>query len=384
MGLVSSLLYQFREMRRFQKLDRSERKFVFYAESESYWGYLYPFIHCLIKDYEQSVCYLTSSPSDPVLGGKLSGIRPFYIGTGSIRTILFASLEADVLVMTLLDFGAYNLKRSKYPVHYVFVPHNMNSTHMVFRKGAHNAFDTIFCVGPHHLSELREAESIYSLAPRRLVENGYVRLDALCEEVKRRGPPSPDSKRKVLIAPSWPPHSLLEMVGVDLIEVLLSAGYTVVVRPHRDTVSAHLDALRDRFGERQSFTLAEGEKGKDAFFDSDVVITDWSGSAFSFAFARERPVLFIDVPRKVLNLEYERFSSPPLEATIREKIGIVLKPDQISRAPELVESLCGRGDEWAENIRAQRDRWVYNLGDSAQSGAAYLVELCVEGRMRQQ
>ena len=121
-----------------------------------------------------------------------------------------------------------------------------------------------------------------------------------------------------------------------MIEVLVSAGYKVIVRPHRDTELVHLDALRDRFGEKDNFILAEGKLGQEAFFESDLIITDWSGSAFSFAFARERPVLFIDVPRKVLNSEYECFSNPPLETIIREKIGAVLKPEQISEAPELV------------------------------------------------
>lgn len=373
---MSGILFNFREMRRFQKLNRSERNLVFYAESESYWGYLYPFIRYLTEKHGKTVCYLTSSPSDPVLKGKTSGILPFCIGKGAIRTICFASMEADIMVMTLPDLGASYIKRSKYPVHYVFVPHNMNSTHMVFNKGAHDAFDTIFCVGPHQVAELREAESIYDLPPRSLVENGYVRLDTLREEVKRRGSPQSSTlKPQVFIAPSWPPHSLLEIVGVDLIEVLLSAGYRVVVRPHRDTLRVHFDALRDRFGKEKNFILAEGKLGHDAFYESDLLITDWSGSAFSFAFARERPVLFIDVPRKVLNLEYEYFSSPPLETIIREKIGAVLNPDHINEAPGLIEVLCGRSDEWAEAIRAQRELWVYNLGDSARLGAAHLAEL---------
>jgi hypothetical protein len=376
MGLIGSFFFELRELRRFQSLPRSERELVFYSESESYWMYLYPFISRLIEEHGRSVCYLTSSPSDPALENNISGIRPFCIGKGSIRTILFASLDADVMVMTMPDLGTYNLKKSKcYPVHYVFVPHNMNSTHMVFNKGAHDAFDTIFCVGPHHLAELREAERIYGLPPRILIENGYARLDTLREEVKRRGSPSSTSKRQVFIAPTWPPHGLLEIIGLELIEVLVSAGYKVIVRPHRDTEPVHLDALRDRFGEKDNFILAEGKLGQEAFFESDLIITDWSGSAFSFAFARERPVLFIDVPRKVLNSEYECFSNPPLEIIIREKIGAVLKPEQISEAPELVETLCDKSGEWGDKIRVQRDCWIYNHGGSAQLGATYLAEL---------
>lgn len=372
------LIHNFCELIRFQTLDRSERNLVFYAESESYWGYLYPFIRCLIEDYDKSVCYLTSSLSDPVLDGKIPGIHPFFIHKESIRTILFANLDADIMVMTLPDLGKYRLKRSKYSVHYVFVPHNINSTHMVYNKCAYDEFDTIFCVGPHHIAELREAERIYKLPPRILIENGYVKLDSLYEEVKRRGFSSSDCKRQVFIAPSWPPHSLLEIIGVELIEVLLSAGYSVVVRPHRDTLRVHFDALRKQFGDRKNFILDEGKSGGSAFYESDLLITDWSGSAFSFAFSRERPVLYIDVPRKILNKEYKRYSQLPLETTIREEIGAVLRPDQVSEVPEYIETMCSQRDEWAEKIRTQRHRWIYNFGSSAKLGADYLANLATE------
>jgi len=296
MGLFKSFLSAYREMRRFQKLDRTDRNIVFYAESESYWDYLEPFISHLIKDHGKSVCYLTSSSSDPVLKADVAGIRPFYIGDGTIRTMLFVSIDADVMVMTIPDLGKYSLKRSKHPVHYVFVPHNITSTHMVFRQGAFDAFDTIFCVGPHHVAELREAESIYDLKPRSLLKVGYVKLDALFEKAKPK-PLQPNAKGvRVLITPSWPPHSLLEIVGVDLIDSLLSEGQVVVVRPHRDTerlAGQGLKDLRERFQGRENFILADGEDGRNAFYESDVLITDWSGSALSFAFYRERPVLFI-------------------------------------------------------------------------------------------
>lgn len=373
--MKSGFLSEFREMRRFQKLDRAERKIVFYAESESYWEYLAPFIRRLIENHGESICYLTSSPKDPVLKGDIPGVRPFYIGGGSVRTMLFASLDADVMVMTLPELGKHHLKKSKYPVHYVFVPHNMFSTHMVFKKGAYDAFDTVFCAGPHHFDELSEAEELYGLTAKRLPKIGYVRLDALYQEAKRRGPPPPFPRRRVLITPSWPPYSLLETVGTDLIRLLLSAHYTVFVRPHRDTQRVYLETLKKHFGDKENFILAEGKQGQDAFFESDLLITDWSGSAFSFAFTRELPVLFIDIPRKVLNPEYKRFRNPPLETVIREEIGAVLKPERVYDAPRLCELLCDRREERAERIRTQRDRWVYNFGNSAQIGADYLAQL---------
>jgi len=378
MASFKSYLSEFREMRRFQKLDRAKRNIVVYSESGSYWGYLEPFVDQLIEEYGKSVCYLTSSPRDPVLIGGNPAIRPFYIGSGSIRTILFASLDADVVVMTTPDLDSYSLKRSKYPVHYVFIPHNMTSTHMVFRKGAFDAFDTFFCVGPHHVAELREGEQIYGLKPRSLVEVGYAKLDALLGVARASVPPLPSGRQRILISPSWPPHSLLEVCGEDLIASLVTAGHEVVVRPHRDTeklAGKSLRALRARFDAANNFTLADGKAAARAFDEADLLITDWSGSALSFAFARERPVLFMDIPRKALNPDYERFTNQPLEVTIRERIGAILSPDCAADAPDLIARLHNDRDRIAAAIRDQRALWIFNLGSSAKVGAAHLAQL---------
>jgi hypothetical protein len=49
---------------------------------------------------------------------------------------------------------------------------------------------------------------------------------------------------------------------------------------------------------------------------------DWSGVAMEFAFGLEKPVLFIDVPRKVNNPEYKTLRAVPLEVSYRDQIWI--------------------------------------------------------------
>src|SRR5207248_9533577 len=127
------------------------------------------------------VCYVTSAHADPVLTSPPPGIRPFCIGSGLILPIFFQSLQTKLLVTTVPDLDQFHVKRSLYPVHYVYLFHSINSTHMTYRRGAFDAYDTVFCVGPHHLKEIRRAEEIYNLKPKTLVEHGYGRLDAILE-----------------------------------------------------------------------------------------------------------------------------------------------------------------------------------------------------------
>ncbi len=136
-----------------------------------------------------------------------------------------------------------------------------------------------------------------------------------------------------------------------------------------------IDKLRDKYSSNPGFVWEEGIPSHDSFHQSDILITDWSGSAFSFSFALERPVLFIDTPRKINNPEYELFKAKPLEVTIREHIGSVLSLDEIDQAANAVEMLLLNETAYSKKIQNLRNRWVFNFGNSAKKGADYLVDL---------
>jgi len=105
---------------------------------------------------------------------------------------------------------------------------------------------------------------------------------------------------------------------------------------------------------------------------SDILITDWSGSALSFAFSTEKPTLFMDTPAKVLNGDYDEYGMVSLEVSIRETIGTLLDPDSLDSAPIAIENLYMNRIQYAEQIRKVRGSYVYNFGCSASHGAHYI------------
>lgn len=375
----SSLINEWRQMRRFQGLTPESRSIVFYAEDESYYAHFKPIIDSLLKVYQGPICYLTSSPNDQILNSKNERIQTFYVGNGMVRTILFKALQAGVMVMTMPDLGNYHIQRSSFPVQYIYVHHSMVSTHMIYRKEAFERFDTIFCVGPHHIDEIREMERIYRLPEKILFKHGYGKLDSLMQEQeKRQRPGNVGVGKKVLIAPSWGPHGLLETCGDKLVEILLAADYHVTVRPHPRT-KLHtpdvLNSLRARFSENSNFYYEENIVSQESLHASDVMISDWSGAALEYAFGLERPVLFVDVPRKVNNDEYEKVQNEPLEVFIRPEIGTVLPLDQLQKAPACIEELCSNQQKYLDSFRHARGQWVFNVGCSGEKGAAYIAQM---------
>lgn len=394
MGILSGAFPAWSSMRSFNRLSPDERSIVFYAESGADWPHLGPIIEELTQSIGREVCYVTSQADDPVLTSGAPGIRPFYIGSGSTRTAFFKLVDARVVVMTLPDLETFHLKRSVHPVHYVYVFHSIVSSHMIYRKGAFDAYDTVLCVGPHHVAEIRATEAAYGLRAKELVEHGYGRLDAILRNAADRsteestagstpGPMDAQSGRKILLAPSWGECSFIEApVGGELIQVLLGAGHSVVLRLHPMTVRRFpkLAAELERRFATPAFRVETEMRAQESLLDSDLMVSDWSGAAFEYAFGLERPVLFVDTPKKINNPEYERIGRVAVEESMREELGGVIDPADLSRVLERVDALTADREAFRSRLRDARERTVFNVGRSAAVGAAEVARLAHAAR----
>jgi YidC/Oxa1 family membrane protein insertase len=366
----------FRSYRQFQRLPPEQRRLVFYSEGRADWPHLEPLIRELAAD-GTPIAYLTSSMDDPGLGSDL--VTAAFIGTGMMRTILFRTMAAGVLVMTMPDLEMFHLKKSVHPVHYAYVFHAINSAHMIYPSHSFDAYDTILCCGPHHVRELRELEKLNGLKARRLVEHGYGRLDTLiAANASAAESYRPANPARVLLAPTWSENGIVELCARELIEVLLRAGLNVIFRPHpmsRRQSADKLDAIASAFSGHPNFVFDDNIAAHASLTASDIMITDWSGIAFEYAFALMKPILFIDVEPKVRNPDYRKISSSPLEVALRAELGGVLTVDEITDAPARIEALVSAERPHRERLQALRSQWVFNVGASAQAGAAAIRDI---------
>lgn len=372
-----SFIREWRSLFRFRGLSVNDRSIIFYAEDSGSWRYFELIISELIGNHRKNICYITSSHTDPILDKHDERITSFCIGSGTARTFFFTGLEANTLVMTMPDLGTYHLKRSKYPVQYVYVYHSIVSTHMAYRPGAFDHFDKIICVGPHHKDEIRATERLHNLKPKKLLEGGYVILDSILASTCHTSETSHDGPKRILVAPSWGENNLIESCGSKLVDILLTAGFQVTVRPHSMTIRRNhpaLSELSSRFSSHINFQLDLGLQSQGTVSESDLMISDWSGAAIEYAFGLEKPVIFIDVPKKVNNPNYEEIPHIPIEVMLRSEIGEVVHPDSLSEIPHAVERLCRTPDLMKTNIQELRNKWVYNVGNAAEVTAGHIVQ----------
>lgn len=363
---MASLLNEVANLSRFLwGTSREDKEIVFYAEHKDYFPYLEGLVEELVNKHGQSLCYVTSDPNDPVLRNPGQKIRAYYLNR--LLPIFMAFVNCKVFVMTLTDLNRFHLRRSVNAAHYIYVFHSLVSTHKIYRFGAFDYYDSIFCVGPHQVEEIRRHEELYGLKPKNLVEAGYYRLERLHRAYS--GYSKEGGEVSVLVAPTWGPSSLLEICGEELLRILLDGGYKITLRLHPETVKRHEYLVRD------NIPLEVSIGSMDSLVKADILITDWSGIGMKYAFGTERPVIFIDTPPKVNNPRHGELGIEPAESFLRDKIGVVVPPGELDTIPRVIDDLMLNGLGYKEDIVELRGKYVYAFGHSAEIGAQYIKEL---------
>ena len=368
---------EWKELKKFNNLNDKQRSIVFYAENKASMNHFRLLISELTKERNFQICYITSIKNDPTLSINDKNILAFYIGDGIVRTKFFLELKAKILIMDMPDLDSFHIKRSKiFPVHYIYIFHSMFSVHSYLRKGAVDNYDTIFCVGEHHKREILETEKIYGLKPKKLVNYGFGRLDTLLKEQSNFKKEELNTKNLIIIAPTYGNSNLLKICGVKLIETLLDSNFKVLLRPHFRIFKESKDLIKiilDKFQNNNNFLLEEGIIKPQIFHSSRCMISDWSGISLEYAFVFERPVIYIDVPKKELNAEVDKISLQPIEVSIREKIGYLVDPDNLTEIPNIISEINDKSR--AEQIRDIRSKIVFNIDKSASIGADYITKI---------
>jgi YidC/Oxa1 family membrane protein insertase len=243
----------------------------------------------------------------------------------------------------------------------------MASTHMIYEPDGFDHYDTVLTVGPFMEPEIRRREELAGLPAKELVPHGYGRLDTIRTQAADRARPAGDGPPTVLVAPSWGPTCIFETIGVPLVRALLDGGCRVIARPHPMTAKRTPQAIEDlvaAYGAHPDVVIDRDVAATKSLAESDLMVSDWSGAALEYAFGFERPVLFVDVARKVNNPGYETYGIEPFEVGIRERIGGVVAPDDLGALAPAVRALVADAPAWPARLAAIRDESIFNVGRS--------------------
>ena len=352
-------------------------KLMFYSEQNGFYKYFAGMIHYICENSDLDIQYVTSDPNDKIFEDKREQIHPYYVASDKFLIPLFMKLDCDMCVMTMPDLEKYHIKRSKVrsDVEYVYISHGMGSNNRTMRKGSLDWYDTVFCVGPSAVNEIRQTEELYHTKVKTVVEAGYPLLDDMLRSFEAEG--SRENKPpKILVAPSWQPDNILENGIEELLDTLKEGDYEITLRPHPQAVRMYpekFELMKEKYSGTNVIVQTDFSS-TNTVFESDILITDWSGICWEFAFTTLRPVLFINTPMKIMNADYDKIAEPPMNIALRDVIGKSLDLDKISEVRKTADEFIENREAYRQKILETREKYIFNIGSSRKIYGRYVLK----------
>ena len=129
-----------------------------------------------------------------------------------------------------------------------------------------------------------------------LVDTGYLKLDNVIKELKK----IKNVKSHILVAPTF--SGILKNYNMSdklhiIIESILLKGEKVIFRPHPLDLTNKgninkVEKILNRFKKNVNFLYDNSSSYIDSYSKAKLLITDFSGTAYTFAYSTLRPVIF--------------------------------------------------------------------------------------------
>lgn len=359
------------------------KKLVFYSEGSGFYKYYKGLIEYLLEHTNITIHYITSDFNDKIfeMAEKNDHIRAYYIGEKKLITLMM-KMDADIVVMTTPDLETYHIKRSyvRKDIEYIFIMHDMGSFNLTNRNGAVDHFDTVFCTGKHQKEEVEKIEIAKGLPKKTTVEAGYDLLDDMIKDYESKETADVTSnanqRPQILIGPSWQVDSIMDSCIDDILEGFKDSEFDVIVRPHPQYVrhkAEKCEVLKEKYKDYPNISVQTDFSSNSTVFDAAILVTDWSGICFEYAYTTKRPVIFIDTPMKIMNPEYKMIDTVPINIMLRNEIGKSIAMEDAATTAEVVREMIANADSYSDKIETFRNEYVYNLGNSAEVSAKYII-----------
>jgi len=368
------LIEQINVLIKFLKAVNEKQPIIFYSEGNASWPHISNLLSELLKN-KVEIIFLTSSNDDPGLKIKDKRCESFYIERGYVLNWLFNNHTGKLMILRTPDLNKFQLKRSRNKCHYIYTHHSLVSHHMAYRKGAFDNYDTILCAGPHHYREIRAIENKYNLTKKYLIKFGYALFDNI-KIIKYKDILTSRKNIHVVIAPSWGVNSIFEKIGIELVSLLIKEKFKITLRPHPETIrqnSKNYNNLKSQFSDNKLISFDEIPSSFKTFSTSTLLITDYSGTSFEYAFGYLKPVLFIDLPKKINNNDFESIKHIPIEISSRSKIGKIIKTTNLSSVSHEIKNLLNI--KYTLQLKKERKKYLYNYGKASKNGVGEIIKL---------
>lgn len=370
-------------------VDFNKKDIVIFSEGKMYWNTFKPIVEKLLEK-QQRFCYYTMDIEDPCLTIANHLMDNRYIGEGTGAYAKIGNLSANLVLSTTPNIGTkgYPIPRSKKINKLIYVSHGFDD--MAFlKRGSLDNYDIVLLMGDIEEPNIRKLEELRNLPKKELIPAGLPYMDDLIKKADSETNLTIDESKEnanfncdnesitVLLAPSWGDKGFLKVFGVKFIEGLAKKKYNIIIRPHPYSLKVEKKLVQDIQEKLMHFENIKWDfnaEGSQSFREADILISDFSAVRLDFAFVYQKPFITIPISFSEETLqEYEiaDLGSSWIEEHIDE-IGYTLKEGEIENLDAIIRRILQEKSN--NDILEFRNRHIYNLGDSANVIADYLIE----------
>lgn len=346
---------------------------VFFSEGKRYWPVFEPVIKELgVRSFP--ITYMTASPDDPALTASYSHLNAEFIGEGNKAFAKLNFLKATMVLSTTPGLDVYQWKRSKDVKYYIHLPHGSNDSTTGYRMFGLDFYDAVMLSGEYQEKAMRELEQLRGENEKEAVMVGVPYMDEMLKQMECTPELSPHP-RTVLVAPTWGASSIFSKYGERIIDALCETGYHIILRPHPQSFTsdkALMDELMKKYPDSDDLEWNRDADNFDVLNRSDIMISDYSGVIFDFAFVFDKPVICADTKMNTDPLDAWWLGKPLWAVEALPKIGPTLTEDSLPRLKELIDLAIDDLSYMESRHEARDETWMYR-GESAKRVADYLI-----------
>ena len=303
----------------FKSYKNKSSRFIFiYFPVKVYQENIVDLANLLSKDQNISVYIIYNSLTSDELKFKKNS---FFIDFGYLKFIPFVNFFLSKINLLISSYVIYiflpNTKN-------IYISHDIYDTPMVNKSIERklfislSKFDYIFVSSnivkiyfKNYFRKYLKSKKLFEKA--KVVNTGYLKLDhvtKILEKTKKN-----INKFSILIAPTASKHYKNYNLSSNLdamINFLIKKKYLIIYRPHPldFTEKGNYNLVRkiiNKYQKFENFKLDKKSSYLNSYINSDVLITDFSGTAYTYAFSKNSPVIFYSINKnKELNNNFTK------------------------------------------------------------------------------
>ena len=180
----------------------------------------------------------------------------------------------------------------------------------------------------------------------------------------------------ILIAPTWGQDGLLYKYGSKLIDKLVKDNYNIIIRPHPQSLIVEkniIKKLENQYSSNKNITFDYDNNNLISMAKADIMISDFSGIMFEYAFLFNKPILYQNSKMNDEIYDYSELGIKPLRYSVLNDIGVELTENNIDSIDKIVEELRNNEKIFQQINNAKNLFWA-EQGIGAKNVVNYLIQ----------